>query len=229
MFAFPLIHDNFKILIKNDGNLIRLIGIVSYLEHIPQNEDKIINEIIKIQRLIAINNQNNTSGTLSLDSKNYTRELVRQSDIIHDMIIGFKGEIKKSIYLGDNFFIDGSIYNVRKNMALSNILVNVEILRNDFVIKEQSLKTMKGGSIHFEFKNLDYPLFYPKLCYDVKIKMSFENKTSVWSDDFVVKYPINNKTWEPNFSLLNDDRFDYLPSDFRQEPRQSYYKDEKCN
>lgn len=184
----------------------------------------------KVKFLVKVYNNtgSNISGNVIIPNDTSSGS-VRDSDKMESLMIGFKGDIRESIYLNDNFFVDGKVYNVRNNTGLFDVSVNVQISRNDFVIREQFLTTGIGGSVNLEFQDMTYPEFYPKLCYDVKIIMSVEDKIEEWVDDFVINYPLNSVNWEPDVLLLNNDKWNHLPSDFRYEPRQSYFKDERCN
>jgi len=131
-----------------------------------------------------------------------------------------------SINLGETFEHTFRLYDARNNQNIQNVDVSLEISRDDFIYKSVNEKTSNGGMVHFKILDLDYPLFYPKFCYDVKVTASYGNVTALWTDDFIINF---NGAWNPNFDWMGEKRWSYLPNSFNDEPRKSIQADENCN
>ena len=84
-----------------------------------------------------------------------------------------------------------------------------------------------GSQFHFEIVDFNFPKYYHKLCYDVKYTVNYDNKTEIRTDDFKVFEPEGFTPYD--FSVFDTVRYDYLPADFKIDPRPSYFADEKCN
>ena len=140
-----------------------------------------------------------------------------------------KADRISSIRLGDAYDLSGYVYNVKNQEKLDDAQINVEISRDDYVLRDTKHTTDVGGSFRILLEDISYPLFYPEFCYDVKITTTYQNHTNIWTDDFLIRYPLGVNVWEPDMSWLDLTRWNYLPSEFRVEPRTSIYEDSKCN
>ena len=105
--------------------------------------------------------------------------------------------------------------------------INLEISRRNFVLFSQSQTLPMGSQFHFEIFDVIFPIYYHKLCYDVKYTVNYDNKTEIRTDDFLILDFENYTSYD--FSVFDTVRYDYLPADFRLDPRPSYFADEKCN
>lgn len=131
--------------------------------------------------------------------------------------------------LNEKFEVNGYLYSIRNNTVIEGADVTLEISRDDYIIKTVKETTGIGGKVHITIEDMEYPLFRPSLCYDIKITSQNGNYTHIQYDDFKMKTPFGNNNWEADMSWLDLQRWNYLPSDFRSEPRTLINEDEHCN
>jgi len=145
------------------------------------------------------------------------------------MLIGISGDRIDKLHLGNTYEKTFKVYDVRNNTPIIGADVTLEISRDEFIHKKIVKQSSQGGLIHFKIPDLDYPLFYPRFCYDVKVVVTFGNTTQAWTDEFLMEYKLGARVWEPNMNWIGESRWNYLPSSFTDEPRQSILADSHCN
>lgn len=128
--------------------------------------------------------------------------------------------------LGEDLVHQIKVYEVRHNQKLEGARVTLEISRDNFVHKSVTLYSDKAGLVDFDIRHMEYPLFYPNFCYDVKIMAEYEGYTTIVKDDFTMLY---NGAWSPDLSWIDEDEWDYLPKSFEDEPRERLLEDSYCN
>ena len=141
-------------------------------------------------------------------------------------ILSIETDRIKTLNLGEDFTQRLKVYEVRKNEPLVGANVILEISRDGFIHKSQFIKTGLGGLANFEIKYMEYPLFYPNFCYDVTITAEYDGYAAEVTDDFKILY---NGVWNPSLEWVSESRWNYLPSNFSDEPRKSVFADSKCN
>lgn len=156
----------------------------------------------------------------------------RQSENLDPMILTLKPQlIPDQFRLGDEFEWSGKVINARQGntAVLEDATVTFEISRDGFVLRSYSDETNSAGTVYFEIQEIDYPEFYPEYCYDVTVTASYENKTSVFSEDFIMQHTLGTKIWEPNTSWMGLNQWNHLPTSYHQEPRPIVNGDDHCN
>jgi len=156
----------------------------------------------------------------------------RISDTLDPMILTLKPQLIPSEFrLGDEFEWTGKVINARQGntAVLENVKVTFEISRDDFILRSFSDETNNAGVVYFKIQEIDYPEFYPEYCYDVKVTASYENKTAIYEEDFVMQYTMGTKIWEPNTSWMGLNQWNHLPTSYHQEPRPIVNGDDHCN
>lgn len=212
IYAHPVENtDMYKFLVmESNGKVSRfLIGM-----------ETISNESIIVEKTIE------PKSSIGRDLSKWNVPTHNPRDEAKSMLITIKGDTIQSLNLGDDYEKTFRISASRTNAKLVGVDVVLEIIRDDFIYKSVSVKTLTGGIASFEIKDLDYPLFYPKFCYDIIITATIGNATATWRDDFTM---IHSGVWNPNFNWIGEQRWNYLPKSFEFEPRQLINADEKCN
>lgn len=210
--------------IESDKNIKNNIGTVP--TDIPIK--KKVKEETKIDPLAEFEKYKTGTASISGDISKYDIPTEgRNSDKETFLMIFKTNNVIDSIKLGEKFQINGYVYNVRNQDRIENATVNVEISRDGFVQHTSKYTSGTGGVVNIDIRNTDYPLFYPEWCYDVTITTTYGDYTDIFKDDFLVEY--KTQIWNPNMSWVNFERWSYLPSDYKVEPRQMLYSDETCN
>jgi len=218
VFGHKISMSQYKLVIITSEKVYRLIGFVDVLEEIQIDTIKEKPEIVteKIE----------PKSSIGSDVSKWNVPTHNPRDATKTMLLTIKGDTIQSLNLGDDYEKTFRVLDSRTNQKLVGIDVALEIVRDDFIYKSVNVKTSTGGMAHFEIKDLDYPLFYPKFCYDVTITATFGNVTATWKDDFEM---IQSGVWNPNFNWIGEQRWNYLPKSFEFEPRQLINADEHCN
>jgi len=157
----------------------------------------------------------------------YDTPAISRNDGKKSFLIGVKLDQINSIILQDKYDQSPIIYEVRNGQPIVGAKVTVEISRDDYVLSKSEYVSGLGGKIRVEIDDIKYPLFYPKLCYDVKYVVQYNNVTTTWDDDFTIKH--KDKIWNPDMSWTGESRWNYLPLDFFKEPRPTVLADKQCN
>jgi len=162
--------------------------------------------------------------------KNQKTTTIRDSDKASPMILSFKNNgIIDSVSSEDDFKISGYVYNARNNTKLVGADVTIQIIRDDYVIRELSQKTKSAGTVSFNFRNIDYPEFHPTLCYDVDVTVNYQGNEIVLSDDFLMKNKLGGSVWTHDMEWLDIQKWYYLPDSFRTDIRETIRADKTCN
>lgn len=143
-----------------------------------------------------------------------------------ESLFGINVDIPKIKYLNDKFHPTIKVFDVRKNKGLKDIPVSLEISRDGLILDTRKGITASGGLLTLKIDNLQYPIYYPKHCYDVKISAIIGNSTTIKTDDILIKY---NGNWNPNMDWIDESRWNYLPNSYKFEPRTVLSSDERCN
>ena len=156
--------------------------------------------------------------------------IVRDSDKAVDFILRFAlNQIPSELRLGDKYEISGIVSNAKTSRDfIDNANVEIEISRDDYVIRTMSNNSEKSGIVRIEMLDLSYPEFYPTFCYDVKITTTYLDYTHTINDEFVMNYVLGTVDWNPDLSWLEDEEYDYLPLEFEEIPRERIDKDDEC-
>jgi hypothetical protein len=215
VYGHKISMSEYKLVIITSEKVYRLIGFVDVLEEI-QTQTTIIEESIIIE----------PKSSIGADVSKWIIPTHNSKNQEPSMLLTIKGEKIDSLQLGDSYEKTFRVYDARSNSNLENADVSLEISRDEFIYKTGNEKSSLAGMVDFEIKDLSYPLFYPNFCYDVKITATFGNETTTWNDEFMMYH---SGVWNPSFDWLSESRWNYLPSDFADEPRESTYADEHCN
>jgi len=157
------------------------------------------------------------------------RDSARSADNTPDVIIKYNGEVLKSYKLGSEFWLSGSAQNIKDYRAfLEGATISYEISRDGFVVREGSVVTPESGYAKFRIYEMDYPEFYPNWCYTLTVTTEWEGMTAIEEDKFKIKQSSLSKTWDDQLDWLKEDRWNYLPTEYRHEPRIIDYTDENC-
>jgi len=222
LWAFPTGSDEWKVTVYvNHGFQRYITHVIDLGEEGQQMSDR--TPIVRIE----------PKSSVGADITKYDIPTTgRGSANLDPMILTLKPQLIPDLFrLGDDFEWSASVINARQgNTAkIENATVTFEISRDGFVLRSYSDETNSGGMVRFQMEEIDYPEFYPEYCYDVKVTTSYENKTSVFNEDFVMQYTLGTKIWEPNTSWMGLNQWNHLPTEYRQEPRPLVNGDEHCN
>ena len=170
----------------------------------------------------------NSTGTIypkssiGADVSKYDIPIISRDDGTDSFLMAFTVMTSTSnLKLGEDFDFTAKVWNVRNHDRLEGADVYVEISREDYVLKTVSGTTNQGGIVALEIDgdNMIYPIFYPSWCYNVDATVEYGNYTETFENRFVMSYP--TRIWEPNMDWLDLQRWDYLPEQYRLEPRVS--------
>ena len=122
-------------------------------------------------------------------------------------------------------FVATDVKRPYSKLAGANVTITIE--RDDFVLRTIEKKTDDRGLLSIEMP-IRYPLFYPGHCYDIVIEADYLGNTFKKKDDFKVHY--TQGAWSPpNMDWLQERQWDYLPQEYRFEPRENIDDDLDCN
>lgn len=213
VFGHPVGNEQYRLVLLTDDGIFRLIGVTMSIVDVvtPSYEEPVSSVGADITKYDVPN-------TLDRDSGKDT------------FLMAFKPmQVLDMIRLGDKLDYSGTVWNARNNTDIENADVTLEISRDDYILKSVQTKSGTGGYVRVEIDDMIYPMFYPKMCYDITVTVNYGNYTIVHTEDFVMEYVMGTRVWEPNMDWLIEDRYDYLPESFRQEPRVSINADAHCN
>lgn len=225
VFAHPIFDDKYKLVVLTPNAVYRFIGVSENPNDFdgkstPVKEIESSNDTIVTERI-------EPKSSIGSDITKWDIPVISRDDGKDTFLMTFKPtQTLDSLNLGDKFEIDGFVYSVRNSTKIVDVDVTLEISRDDIILRSVETKSGTGGTIGVEISEMIYPLFYPNFCYDVKITMNHGEYTAVWTDDFVM---LHNGAWDPDMSWIAEDRWNYLPQSFRDEPRVSMNADEHCN
>jgi len=215
LFAHPIGNEQYRLVVLTDDKVYRLIGVSEIISE---------SDVIVAPSSSLYDEPVSSVGT---DITKYDIPVINRDDGKDTFLMAFKStQTLDSLNLGDKFEFDGFVYNVRNSTKIVDVDFTLEISRDDLILRSVNGLTGSGGIMHVEIGDMIYPIFYPNFCYDVKITIEYEGYTHVFTDDFVMK---NIGVWNPDMSWINIDRWNYLPNDFRNEPRTSIPADTRCN
>ena len=222
VFAHPINEKQYKIVVLTSNQVFRFTGITEILSDVVAKSKQLESDTEPTE-------QKELNNAVGSDIAKYDIPIISRDDDRKDFSLAIKADRISSIRLGDSYDLSGYVYNVKNQEKLDDAQIHVEISRDDYVLRDTKYTTDVGGSFRILLEDISYPLFYPEFCYDVKITTTYQNHTNVWTDDFLILYPLGINVWEPDMSWLDLTRWNYLPSEFRVEPRTSIYEDSKCN
>jgi len=146
----------------------------------------------------------------------------------HDAVtVKFTSQVKSQYNLGDEFWLSGSARDVSKyrgNLENATVSYTITHVNDDFVLREGSAITPGSGYVKFKIGSMNYPEFYPNWCYNLSVVIEWNGSLNTQIEQFkVIPYgsSIQNLDWS--------EKWNYLPSDYRIEPRIITHSDEKCN
>lgn len=223
VFGHPINDDQYKLLVLTSDKVYRFIGISGIIEEL--NEEPIPSEEGEIESGII-----EPTSSIGADITKYDIPIISRDDGQNTEILAFvTTEPFREAFLNEDFEFTGYLKDVKTAKKISDAEVTIEISRDEYVIRTQYYSTTSSGYVDAEFRALEYPEFYPRLCYNITMTMISGNNTYVWKEDFVMDYPTNARVWEPDMEWLQDKDWDYLPRDFRNDPRESLPADGWCN
>jgi len=212
----PNIGNVYNIIIKINDGTQKLFGASQIVPYIDPSVNIIKKPTSSIGTdIVSYNIPNDT-----------TREIDAESLFIMALDITKEYNI---FFLDDRLEIDANVYSVRNGTGIEGVDVTLEISRDDYIIKSITETTGNNGNFNIRIDDMVYPLFYPKLCYDMKITMQYGNYTTTWKDDFLMYNPNGVDNWIPDLSLLGISIYADLPSSFKTEPRTVILADDNCN
>jgi len=164
------------------------------------------------------------------DFENYKSsgsKVVRPAEDKTRFILSFTHDIIYNLSMGDSYELHNRVKNIITNDYLENATVQIEISRDDYIIRSDTFESDKFGMVSIIINTLSYPEFYPNLCYEVKLTTKYENHTNIVNESFILggdgrePYLRYDETWSNSV-------WDYLPIEFRELPRPSVLKDRNC-
>ena len=173
---------------------------------------------------------NSTSKSILEDFENYKlsgSKVTRGAEDKTRFLLSFQHDEIHNLVMGDSFELHDRVKNLVNNSYLENATVQIEISRDDYIIKSGTFESDKSGMVSVVINNLIYPEFYPNLCYEVKLTTKYENHTNIVNESFILSgdgrepYLRYDKTWSTS-------TWDYLPNEFRELPRPAITKDKNC-
>jgi len=215
VFAHSIEYDQYRLVVVTTDKVYRLIGVLQTISELEPVESSVTEPTSSVGADITI----------------YDVPTIDRDDGKDTYILSFSTtESIDNIYLEDKLDFTGYLYEVKTAKKLADADVTVELSRDDYVIRTQYYETSSSGYVDVEFSELDYPEFYPTFCYQVIMTLVSGNTTYTWNEDFVMGYPVYEYgIWEPDMEWLQDEDWDYLPKEFRNEPREYLSADDRCN
>ena len=159
----------------------------------------------------------------------YRKDKHDRNENISKELIVIDGVSSKFFTLDGILEIDGvvrDVYDIYDEREI-DYDITLEISRRDFVLDSLTQSATIGTPFHFEIFDFNFPKYYDRLCYDIKYTVNYSNKTKIITDDFLALDTISYTDYD--FSIFDTVRYDYLPNDFKIDPRPSYLADERCN
>jgi len=250
LFAQPTSDDQYKVilLIKDNGEIQiqRLNNVTAIFEKniSVEKKENTVNPYDLWGRMAAVSEHNPSTdtNTTTIHPQSYVGADISKYDVPTNLkrdndrsksflmaVTSLNSKLDK-IHLGAEFEYIGKVWTVRNSTGIENATITLEISRDGYVLKTVETKSILGGMFRIQIQdNLIYPLFYPRLCYDVEVTAQHGNYSSVITEDFEIEYSIGTRVWEPNMDWIDEPKWDYLPHNFSEVPREIVRGDDNCN
>lgn len=221
VFGHPTTNGKYKLIVLTSDQVYRFTGIPGMLAEIEEIPTETNSTKTNSTGIIY------PKSSIGDDIAKYDIPTYNPRDTEQSFLMKLKTEELFRAYLNEEYIFNGRLSNVRTHEGLAGANVTVEIIRDDYVHKKQTVQAGKNGVISVEMNYLVYPLFYHGWCYDVKVTAQYGNNTQVWTDDLMV---ISKQGyWNPNTSWMGSNQYAHLPDNFREEPRSIEQSDRECN